>query len=105
MLKSIRTHWIALHVNCNNGSASFGATYFDSFGVEHMPKEIKKLIRIKNIITNIYRIQGYNWIMCGYFCIGFTDFMLKGESLLDYANLFSPNEHEKNDKIILKYFQ
>ena len=35
--------------------------------------------------------------MCGYFCIGFTDFMLKGESLLDYANLFSPNEHEKND--------
>ena len=43
-------------------------------------------------------------IMCGYFCIEFTDFMLKGKSLLDYTNLFSPNKYEKNDKIILKYF-
>ena len=43
--------------------------------------------------------------MCGYFCIGFIDFMLKGKSLLDYTNLFSPNDYEKNDKIILKYSQ
>ena len=43
--------------------------------------------------------------MCGYFCIGFIDFMLKGKSLLDYTKLFSPNDYEKNDKIILKYFQ
>ena len=43
--------------------------------------------------------------MCGYFCIGFIDLMLKGKSLLDYTNLFSPNDYEKNDKIILKYFQ
>ena len=43
--------------------------------------------------------------MCGYFCIVFIDFMLKDNSLLDYANLFSPNDYEKNDKIILKYFQ
>ena len=43
--------------------------------------------------------------MCGYFCIGFIDFMLKGKSLLEYTNLFSPNEYKKNDKIILKYFQ
>ena len=57
----------------------------------------------KNIITNIYRIQAYDSIMCGYFCIGFVDFMLKGKSLLDSTNLFSPNE--KNDKIILKYFR
>ena len=57
----------------------------------------------KNIITNIYRIQAYDSIMCGYFCIGFVDFMLKGKSLLDYTNLFSLNE--KNDKIILKYFR
>ena len=42
--------------------------------------------------------------MCAYFFIGFTDFMLKGKSLLDYTNLFSPNENEKNNKIILKYF-
>ena len=56
-------------------------------------------------MTNIYRIQAYNSIMCGHFCIGLTDFMLKGKSLLDYTNLFSPNEYEKIDKIILKYFQ
>ena len=59
----------------------------------------------KNIITNIYRIQACNSIICGYFCIGFTYFMLKGKSLLDYINIFSLNNYEKNDKIILKYFQ
>ena len=81
------------------------ATYFDSFGVEHIPKEIRKLIGNKNITTNIYRTQAYDLIMCGYFCIGFINFMLKGKSLLEYKNLFSPNEYEKNDKIILKHFQ
>ena len=49
--------------------------YFDSFGVEHIPKKIKKFIGNKNIITNIYSIQAYNSIMCGYFCIGFINFM------------------------------
>ena len=44
-------------------------------------------------------------IMCWYFCIGCIDFILKGKSLLDYTNLFSPNDYENNDKIILKYFQ
>ena len=43
--------------------------------------------------------------MCGYFCIAFIDFMLNGRSLLDYANLFSRNDYEKNDKIILEHFQ
>ena len=59
----------------------------------------------KNIITKTYRIQAYDSIMCGYFCIGFIDSMLKGKSLLKYTNLYSPNEYKKNDKIILKYFQ
>ena len=58
----------------------------------------------KNIIKNIYRIRAYDLIICRYFCIGFVDFMLKGKSFLDYTNLFSPNEYEKNDKITLKYF-
>ena len=97
--ESIGTHWIAFYVNDNN------VTYFDSVGVEHIPQEIKKLIGNKNIITNSYRKQAYHPIMCGYFCIGFVDFMLKGKGLLDYTNLFSPNDCEKNDKIILKYFQ
>ena len=57
------------------------------------------------MLTNINRIQAYDSIMCGYFCIGFIDFMLKGKSLLEYTNLFSSNDYEKNDKIILKYFQ
>ena len=64
--------------------------------------EIKKFIRNKNI-TNVYRLQACYSIKYGYFCIGFIDFMLKEKSLLDYTNLFSPNEYEKNDKIILKY--
>ena len=42
--------------------------------------------------------------MCGYFCIGFIDFMLKGKSLLDYTNLSSPNDYEKKDKITLNCF-
>ena len=43
--------------------------------------------------------------MCGYFCIGYIAFMRKCKSLLDYTNLFSPNDYEKDDKIILKHFQ
>ena len=58
----------------------------------------------KNITTNIYRIKTYDSKMCGYFCIEYIDFMLVGESLLEYTNVFSPNEYKKNDKIILKYF-
>ena len=50
-------------------------------------------------------MQAYDSIMYEYFCIGFIDFMLRGKSLLDYRNLFSPNDYQKNDKIILKYFQ
>ena len=97
--KSIWTQWIALYVNDNN------VTYFDSFGIEHIPKEIRKFIENKNIVTNIYRIQAYDSIMCGYFQIGFIDFMLKGKGLLKYTNLFSLNDYAKNEKIILKYFE
>ena len=84
----------------NNNSV----TYFDSFEVEHIPKEIKTFISNTNIKTNIYRIQAFNSIMCGYFCIGFIDFMRKGKMLTQYTNLFSPNNFEKNDEIILNYF-
>ena len=90
---------VSLYANTEN------VTYFDIFGIEHVPKGIKKFIGDKNIITNIYRTQAYDSIMCGYFCIGLVGFMLKGKSLLDYTNLFSPNDYEKNDMIISKYFQ
>ena len=38
--------------------------------------------------------------MCGYFCIGFIDFMLAGKTLTDYTALFSPCDFNKNDHII-----
>ena len=79
------------------------ATYFDSFGVEHIPKEIKVFIKNKNI-TNIFRIQAYDSIMFEYFCIGFIDFVLPGKILSEFTNLSSPNNFKKNDDIILKYF-
>ena len=94
----IGTHWIALYVNNKT------VTYFDSFGVEHIPKENKIFINNKNIIANIFRIQAYDSVMRGYFCIGFIDFMLKGNNLTDFTNLFSPNNFKKNDDIILNYF-
>ena len=79
-------------------------TYFDSFGVEHIPKEIKKFINNKNIIGNNFRLQTYDSVMCGYFCISFIHFMLKGKNLTDFTNVFSPNDFKKNDYIILNYF-
>ena len=68
-------------------------------------KSNKKCIHDKNIATNTYRIDGNEYIMCGYFCIEFINFILKGKSFLDYTILFSPNKYEMNDKITLKYFQ
>ena len=92
-------------MNGNNRRTSYDAIYFDSFGVEHILKEIKKFIGNKNIIKNIYRIQAYSLITSGYFCIWFIDSMLKGKSLLDYTDSFSPDDYGNNNKIILKYFQ
>ena len=70
--------------------------YFDSFSIVHIPKEIKAFIdRSLSVTTNIFRIQAYDSIMCGYFCIGFIDFMLAGKTLTDFTNLFSPNNFEK----------
>ena len=83
---NIRTHWVALYVNNKT------IIYSDSSGAEHIPKEIIKFIGNKNIITNIYRIQAYDSIMCGYFCIGFIKFMFNDNSLTDYTSLFSPND-------------
>ena len=97
--KSIWTHWKALYVNAED------VTYFDSLGVELIPKEIRKFIGNKNIITNIYRIQAYDSVMCEYFFIVLIDFMLKGKTLWKCTNLISPNDYEKNDKIISKHFQ
>ena len=79
-------------------------TYFDSFGVEHVPKEIKIFIDKSVVVANIFRIQAYDSVMCGYFCVKFINFMLKGKTLTDFTDLFSPNNFGKSDDIILKYF-
>ena len=71
----IKTHWVVLYLHNDD------VTYFDSFGVEHIPKEIKTFAKNKNIKTNILRIQAYDSIMCGYFCTGFINFMLAGKKL------------------------
>ena len=94
----IGNHWVALYINNNS------VTYFDSFGVEHIPKEIREFINNKNIKTNIFRMQTYDSIMWRYFCIGFIDFMLAGKTLTEYTNLFWPNNLKKNDDIILNNF-
>ena len=75
--ESIKTDWIALYVNAKN------ITYFDSFGVENIPKEIRNSLKIK-ILHQIF--IKYKYMMCGYFCIGLIDSMLKGKSFLEYGN-------------------
>ena len=79
-------------------------TYFDCFGIEYFPKKIKIFIDKSTVVANIFRIAAYDLVMCEYFCIGFIDFMLKGKTLTDFTNLFSPNKFDKNDDMILKYF-
>ena len=68
-------------------------------------KKLKEFIGNKNIKANIFQVQTNNSVMCGYFCIGFIDFMLAGKKLADFTTLFSPYAFDKNDSIILSYFK
>ena len=94
----VGTHWIDLFCNRNE------IVYFNSYVVEHVPEETEEFIGNKNIRTNIFRVQASNSVMCGYFCIGFIDFMLAGKKLTDCTSLFSPHDFKKRDDIILSYF-
>ena len=95
----VGTHWIALFCNKNE------IAYFDSFGVEHVPEKIKEFVGNKNIKASIFRVQANDSVMCGYYFIGFIDFMLAGKKLIYFTNMFSPHDFEKNDDIILSYFK
>ena len=97
--RDVGTHWIALF--CKESEI----VYFDSFVVEHIPEGINEFFGNKNIKADIFRVQANNLVMCGYFCIGFIDFMLAGKKLTAFATLFSPHGFHKNDKIILCYFK
>ena len=90
-------HWIALFFKRSE------IVYFASFGVEHVPEEIKQFIGNKNIKAKVFRVQPNNSIMCGHFCTGFIDFMLASKKLTDFTSLFSPYDFKKNDSIILSY--
>ena len=93
----VGTQWISLF--CNRSEIA----YFDSFGVEHVPEEIKEFMgrlsssasQNKNIKANIFRVQANDSVMCGYFCIGFIDFMLANKKLTDFTSMFSPCDLKK----------
>ena len=95
----VGTQWIDLFCNRNE------IVYFDSFGVEHVPEEIKEFVGNKNIIANIFQVQANNSAMCRYICIGFIDLMLVCKKLTDFTSLFSLYDFKKNDDIILSYFK
>ena len=102
------THWVSLFVKpkYTTESSSLECTiYFDSFGIEHIPKEINTFIGNSDVKSNIFRIQACDSIMCGYFCIEFINYMLKGKTLLDYTNLLSSNDFKKNDRVIKRIFK
>ena len=93
------THWVALFVKTNE------VIYFDSFGIEHIPKEVEHAIGNKEIKANIFRLQAYDSIMCGFYYTEFINYMLKGKTLLDYTNLFSPDDFLKNDRVSKRIFK
>ena len=97
--KNTGTHWVVIFVKKDE------VIYFDIFGAEHISEEILKAIGNKNIKSNIFRIQSYDSVMCGYFCILLFEFSLKNKTLTDFTNLFSPWNFKKIDEIIERYFQ
>ena len=81
------------------------ALYFDSFGIKCIPQDILNKIKDKSITHKIFRIQDNKSLVCGFYCVTFIDYILAVKALLDYTNLFSLNDYQKNDEIINKYFK
>ena len=94
---SKETHSVSLSIDRNT------ALFFD-FGIEYISPKVLNKIRDKSITHNIFRIQDDDCVKCGFYCIAFIEYMLAEKALLDYTNLFSSNDCEKNDKIIYRYF-
>ena len=57
---------------------------------DNVPKEIEMFIDKSIVVTNIFRTQAYDSVMCRYFCNGFINFMLAGKNLTEFIDLFSP---------------
>ena len=97
--QSKSTPWVSLVIDRST------ALYFDSFRIEYIPQELLNKIKDKSITRNILRIQFQDSIICRFYCIAFIEYMIAGKTLLNYTNLFSPNDYKKNDKIIRNYFK
>ena len=95
----VGTHWIALFCNRNE------IVYFDVFGIESVPKEIKEFVGNENIIANIFLSTSKQFSNVQQFCIGFINFMFAGKKLTDFTNMFSPYDFKKNDDIILSHLK
>ena len=67
--------------------------------------KLENTLEIK-ILKRIFIVYNHMIQKCtDTFELDLFDFMLKGKSLLEYTNLFSANDYEKNDIKIPKYFQ
>ena len=102
--ENIRTHWIALFVKPKY------TVYFDNFGSKELYAKaldfvVGNAVGNKEIKANIFRLQAYDSIMCGYFCIEFISYMFDGKSLNDFTSLFSPQDFKKNDQIIKRIYK
>ena len=94
----VGTHWIAW--SCRKSEI----VYFNSFDVEHVPAEIKEFAGNKNAEANIFQVQQNKSIMCGYFCIGFIQFMLDGGKKLRYVfSLWVWNKWQYNFKLFQRW--
>ena len=73
--KSKETHWLSLFINKNT------AVYFDSFGVEYIPPEVRNKTKDKSITHNIFRMEDDDSIMCRFYCIAFIEHMRAGKTV------------------------
>ena len=91
------THWASLSIDKDT------VVYFDS--LEYILPYVLSKIKDKFITNNIFRIQSDDSIMCGFYCTAFIEYVIAGKTLFDYTNSFSPNDHQKNEKNMYKYFK
>ena len=90
------THWVSLFIDKNT------AMYFDFLGIEYIPQEILSKIKDNFITHNIFRIQSEDSITCGFYSVVFIEYILARKISSGNTNLFSPNDYQKNEKIIHK---
>ena len=88
------SHWCSLSRKNNN------IFIFDSFGIGYIPKNIYKIYKNFNIITNIYRIQDINSNLCGLFSILFCLYKVNSKNkFIEFLNMFNVNEYIKNELV------